>query len=61
MNLPKAPAQYDASDQIQMRGVLEREDRRNAKAGGDLIITASNGSRWKLVVDTSGNLSAVAA
>ncbi len=33
MNLSKPPAQYDATDQSQMRRILENEDRRNLKAG----------------------------
>lgn len=33
MQLPKAPTQYDLSDQAQLRGILEREDKRNLKAG----------------------------
>jgi len=61
MNLPKAPVQYSASDQAQMRGTLEREDKRNLKIGADFVITASNGSRWKLVVDNSGNLGTAVA
>lgn len=61
MQLPKAPAQYDSGDQAAMRGILEREDKRNQKVGGDVILAASDGSRWKLVVSTSGVLSTVAA
>jgi hypothetical protein len=33
MNLPIAPPQYDAKDQAQLRGALEREDKRNVKTG----------------------------
>jgi hypothetical protein len=44
-----------------MRGNIELEDKRNQKIGAPVILTASDGSRWKLVVDTSGNLSTVAA
>jgi len=33
MNLPKPPAQYDLTDQSQMRRTLESEDKRNIKAG----------------------------
>lgn len=61
MQLPKAPDRYDARDQANMRGILEREDKRNVKIGGDVVLTATDGSRWKLVVDTSGTLSTVAA
>lgn len=33
MQLPKVPPQYDQNEQAQMRGILEREDKRNLKAG----------------------------
>jgi hypothetical protein len=33
MNLPIAPPQYDPKDQAQLRGTVEREDKRNLKAG----------------------------
>ena len=33
MRLPKPPVQYDGSDQAQLRGILEREDKRNLKTG----------------------------
>jgi hypothetical protein len=33
MNLPKPAAQYDATDQSQMRRILETEDKRNLKTG----------------------------
>lgn len=33
MQLPTAPNAYDMTDQAQMRGALEREDKRNLKAG----------------------------
>jgi hypothetical protein len=61
LNLPMAPGQYDATEQAQIRGLLEREDRRNQKIGGDVILRAPNGSLWKLVVNNSGALGTVAA
>jgi hypothetical protein len=33
MQLPRSPAQYDINDQAQLRGILEREDKRNIKTG----------------------------
>lgn len=33
MNLPKPPALYDATDQSQVRRILETEDKRNLKTG----------------------------
>jgi len=32
MQLPKPPVQYDGSDQAQLRGILEREERMRRKA-----------------------------
>ena len=61
MQLPKVPFDYEASDQAQLRGILEREDKRNLKISSDIILTAGNGSRWKLIVDASGNLGTVTA
>jgi hypothetical protein len=61
MLLPKAPAAYSEQDQAQLRGELERADKQNMKIDGGVVLKASDGSRWKLVVDTSGNLSTSAA
>jgi hypothetical protein len=61
MNLPKAPGNYDSSDQANLRGILEREDKLNQKRSGDFVLQAPNGSRWKLVVDNVGALTTVAA
>jgi hypothetical protein len=33
MNLPRAPQNYDATEQAQMRRILEAEDKKNLKAG----------------------------
>jgi hypothetical protein len=33
MQLPRPPAQYGEGDQAQLRGTLEREDKRNVKIG----------------------------
>lgn len=49
--------------------VLEFEDQKNFKVGQDILLAQgervilkdSAGARWALVVDTSGNLSTVAA
>ena len=59
MQLPKAPAQYDGADQARLRGMLEREDKKNQKVSGDIVLVAIDGSRWKLIVDTSGILSTI--
>jgi len=58
MQLPKAPAQYDGADQAQMRGILEREDRRNIKAGAVfdqiLLRDAATGGLVRLSVVNGG-------
>ena len=57
MNLPKAPAAYDANDQAQMRGTLEREDKRNMKNGvvlDKLMFRDTADGTIKVVVVTSG-------
>lgn len=61
MQLNNAPASYDAKDQSQVRSALEREDKKNVKTGGPYLVQDTNGKWWKLVVDTSGVLSTVAA
>lgn len=65
MNLPKAAPQYDAANETQMRSAIEREDARNLKKGGNillgkgaLVLTAPNGSLWEVTVSNSGLLSA---
>lgn len=67
MKLPKPPAQYDAANETQLRSAIEREDARNLKKGGNLLIgkgalvlTAPNGSLWQITVSNAGALSAAA-
>lgn len=59
MNLPKAPDQYDPTDQAQIRRIIETEDKKNQKS--PIVLTATDGSRWKVVVSVAGDLSTVAA
>lgn len=59
LNFPNAPAQYDKAHQDQLQRDLENADKKNVKS--PIVLPAPNGSRWKLVVDNSGNLSTVAA
>lgn len=57
MNLPIAPPGYDAKDQAQMRGALEREDKRNMKNGvilDKLLFRDTADGTIKVVVVTSG-------
>lgn len=66
MNLPKATPQYDAANEAQTRSAVEREDARNLKKGGNilvgkgaLVLTAPNGSLWQITVSNSGVLGAI--
>ena len=67
MNLPKAPVKYDAANETQTRSAIEREDARNLKKGGNILVgkgvvvlTAPNGSLWQVTVSDSGVVSATA-
>lgn len=67
MKLPNPPAQYDAANEASFRSEIEREDARNLKRGGNvligkgaLVLTAPNGSLWQIAVSNSGVLTAVA-
>lgn len=65
MNLAGAPGAYDPRDQAKLRQALQQADAQNFKSGRDLrlengerlILKASDGSRWALVVSTAGVLS----
>lgn len=57
MQLPGAPDQYDPSDQSQMRGTLEREDKKNLKrteALSRLLFASPDGTRYYLSVSNAG-------
>lgn len=59
MQLPKAPAEYDGSDQAQLRGIIEREDKRNLKAGvvfDKLLLRDSVTGAVRTLTVTSGTL-----
>ncbi len=67
MNLQQAPDKWDPGYQNRLNAELNREDRRNRKAGADieltqerLILRSPNGSRFKITVANDGTLSAVA-
>ena len=60
MNLPSPTPQYSEKDQAQTRNILELEDKNNHKRNRDveigqsrLILTSSNGNRYKITVDNS--------
>lgn len=65
MKLPQAPSAYSQRDEQHVRGELERQDKKNVKSGEDVVfpiltgpvLTDEDGVRWRIVVDTSGNLS----
>lgn len=67
MKLPAPSKQYDGTNEAQTRGAIEREDARNLKKGGNilvgkgaLVLTAPNGSLWQITVSNSGALIATA-
>ena len=61
MKLPRPPMQYDPQTEFLRNGEIERADGQNVKIGGDIILRAPDGGKWRLTVDNSGTLSAVAA
>lgn len=66
MRLPNPPKEMDRVPKRYFETViadLEREDKRNVKKNQDfevgdarVILTASDGTRWEITVDTAGNL-----
>ena len=65
MRLPDAPSNYDPVYESEKNNILEKIDQQNFKRLSDveigsarLIIESPNGTRYKIVVDNSGNLSA---
>jgi len=62
LKLAGAPPRYDVAHENQRNRSLERTDFDNQKKWEDyeietrLILTDSNGVRWSVTVDTSGNL-----
>lgn len=74
MNLSKAPAVYEPTDQQLLRDTLSREDAQNVKRGRDielsggragtrdprLILRSPSGFRFYLTVADDGTLGAVA-
>lgn len=69
MSLQRAPERYSKEDQDRLRLDLDGRDKRARKIGQDveiagderLILSASDGSRWSVIVDSSGNLASVPA
>lgn len=68
MSLPTPPDKYDRAEQMKVRAQIDRMDAKNRKKGQDVEIAGSerlikaspDGSRWEIVVDNAGALSAVA-
>lgn len=62
MNIPNAPASYDASNEREFRRVLEAEDFRNLKrdqnielqGGAVVVLISPNGARYALSVADDG-------
>jgi len=61
MNLARPPETYSSADQAQLRSALQEEDMKNQKKGAPILLRSPSGALWKLSVDDSGALSAVAA
>lgn len=69
MSLQRAPERYSREDQDRLRLELDKRDGLTRKIGQDteiageerLILSASDGSRWSVIVDSSGNLASVPA
>lgn len=71
MKLPNPPSSYDSRFEGRRNFMLEQADATNRKTTGDvdvggnagtkLYLYSANGSRWSIVVDNAGVLSAVAA
>tara|TARA_X000001036_G_C20615808_1_gene780893 strand:+ start:37 stop:222 length:186 start_codon:yes stop_codon:yes gene_type:complete len=57
MKLAPPPAQYDQNYEIERNREIELTDSDNQKRNTDIILTSANGSRFKLTIDNSGNLS----
>ena len=73
MNLPKPDVTYSQQNEAALRAELEREDKRNLKAGGDVVFSGSaaeshprligvspNGTRYRLLISNSGAITTVA-
>lgn len=57
MNLGVPSGKYDTTDQAQMRSTLQQADKRNMKIGAsfpEIIMSAPNGSLWRLSVSNAG-------
>jgi hypothetical protein len=68
MKLPVTPSKYQPFTESTRNRILEQADAENHKRDRDInvgkgrvILTASDGSRWALVVAPGGALSTVAA
>ena len=65
MNLPPATSSYDRTNQTQISLAIAMADQMNHKKNQDvevgdgrLIMKSPNGTRYEILVDNSGNLSA---
>ena len=57
MKLAPPPAQYEQNYEIERNREIELTDSDNQKRNTDIVLTSANGSRFKLTIDNSGNLS----
>lgn len=68
VSLPRPSPKYDPVNEAQARAAIEIADKSNRKIGQDvemgaqsIILRDSDGVRWKVTIDTSGNLGTTAA
>ncbi len=68
LNLPNPPRQYTQGLEGERNRLLELADQKNLKRDqdvelvyGSIILHASDGSRWKLVVSPTGTISTTPA
>tara|TARA_X000001382_G_scaffold8486_1_gene6171 strand:+ start:1392 stop:1577 length:186 start_codon:yes stop_codon:yes gene_type:complete len=57
MKIAPPPVTYDQNYEIERNREIELTDSDNQKRNTDIILTSANGSRFKLTIDNSGNLS----
>tara|TARA_B100001113_G_scaffold146889_1_gene120420 strand:+ start:296 stop:481 length:186 start_codon:yes stop_codon:yes gene_type:complete len=57
MKIAPPPKQYDETYEIERNRLIELTDSDNQKRNTDIVLTSPNGSRFKITIDNSGNLS----
>jgi hypothetical protein len=57
MKIAPPPLEYDQTYEFERNREIELTDQDNQKRNADIVLTSPNGSRFKLTIDNSGNLS----